>query len=272
MYRATTPTPGSACPSSPQDSLFKFRLYFHELTDEYRSKNGQPWVWYSFDKPDERAMFPDGLPRDLRTIYGQLLYNSYRWPDLYNLLRECHPVWRTSQDGESELNLYMASHVLNHAQAISAKYEDTVEMLMHQAGVKHWRMNHKPNSRTVPGLSPMRKRSVDYYGLKRFRKNATVSAWFSTRKLKMVEVFDNRCYHVENLFCRIEQNEYPMPLTTGGVIKTTTPPLVASVPVTPPAQPTWQQPMPDVNTPPVSNVGRINKGTSIGSIIAHYPK
>ncbi|UHG90088.1 hypothetical protein [Spirosoma oryzicola] len=266
MQRANSPTPGSACKSDPQQSLFKFFLYFHETTDEYRSKGGKPWVWYSFDKPEERAMFPDGLPRDLRTIFGDLLYKSYRWPDLYAFLRDCHPVWQTGTDGSSLLNLYMSEKAGAQLQEIAAKYEETITYLMQQVNVPLWRINYKANTRTVPGFSPMRKRTTDYYGIKCFKKNAAVSAWFSTRKLKMVKVFDNRCYHVDNHFTDIGPEEYPMPLT--GTIPPITPTLAAPALSNLPPQPTWPQ-IPPVTT---STAGRINKPVSVGSILSHFPK
>lgn len=201
----------SALKPNPEQSLFKFRLYFHESTDEYRAKNGQPWVWYSYDLEEEREMFPPGLTPDLRYIHTELLKRAYKWTDLYDFLKECYPTYQLRAEADPILNIYMPKHVLPLLNDISARYGATLGALMHQLGVTNWQVNHAPKSRTIPGFSPIKLPNTEFYGPDYFQRNPQVSYWFATRKLKMVKVFDNRCYHPNNRIGDIEQEEYPAP-------------------------------------------------------------
>jgi hypothetical protein len=190
-------------------------------------------------------MFAPGLAADLRNLYTDLLRRAYRWPDLYNFLRECYPVWHPKDNSDHLLTIYLPKHQLPNLNDISVRYAETLTVLMSQIGVKSWNVQHAEKSRTTPGLSPAKLLNTDFYGIKAFEQNPQVSFWFSTRKLKMVKIYDHRCYHTDNLYGTIGQDEYPAPT---GVLSP--PPRTLK-----PGQHT--------------NNGRINDTVSVGSMLAN---
>ncbi|WP_288425895.1 hypothetical protein [uncultured Spirosoma sp.] len=233
----------SAHKPDEHQSLFKFMMYFNEHTEEYRRKAGRPWVWYSFDMPDERDMFAPGLAPDLRTLYTDLLRRAQPWPDLYQFLRECYPVWTPAAGDDHNLDIYMPKHVVGNLADISTRYAETVEFLMRQVGVTNYRVG-SGKSRTVPGFSPSKLPNQEFFGIRAFEQNPQVSFWFTTRALKMVKIYDHRCYHAENLYGTIGQDEYPAP---AGVLS----------------------PPPRTLRPGQHSNGRFNQPASVGSILGH---
>lgn len=201
----------SALKPDLEQSLFKFRLFFHENTDEYRAKSGKPWLWYSYDMPEEREMFPPGLAPDLRYLHTELLKRAFKWPDLFDFLKECYPVYQLKADSDPVLNYYLPAHCLSNLNDISTRYVETFNALLEQLGVTTWHINHAKKSRTLPGFSPIKLPSHEFYGTSYFERNPQISYWFSTKKLKLVEVYDNRCYSPNNKIGTIGQDEYPEP-------------------------------------------------------------
>ncbi|UHG93407.1 hypothetical protein [Spirosoma oryzicola] len=274
MQRAKHPSTG--CPSDPQQSLFKFHLHFHPHTQEYLSKpNGKPWVWYSFDKADERAMFPRGLDHELRGLYSNLLFDAYRWAELHNFLKECHPVWVNQPDQAPKLTFYMPRHMISTARDIGARYTETIDLLTDNLGIKSWNMDYLEQGRTVPGHSPLKKK-IQYYGLDYFKRNPTIRKWFLEGKLHQVEVYDNRCYHIDNHYDTIPPEVFLAP--TPATVQPQRKPFTSTPPAAPAPEQAWNG-IPSSTAPPIndrpcqpSTNGRMNKAVSVGSILAHFPK
>lgn len=202
----------SALTPCDQQSLFKFHLRFHEQTEEYARKGGKPWVWYSFDMPDEREMFPPGLPTDLRLLYIDLLKRTERYEGLHQFLADCYPVWHERAGTDPKLQFYMAKGLLAQASAIDAQYREPLNAILYQLGIPDWGMQYLEKSRTTPGLCPGKLPNHDFYGIKAFEQNKQIATWFSTRKLRLVEIFDHRCYHKGNKLGTTDQGEYPEPV------------------------------------------------------------
>jgi hypothetical protein len=203
----------SALKPNPEQSLFKFRLYFHESTDEYRAKNGQPWVWYSYDLEEEREMFPPGLTPDLRYIHTELLKRAYKWPDLFNFFKECYPAHQLRVNADPKLIYYIPKHLFPQTNDISTRYGTTVHALLKQLGVdeQDWTTVFATKGNIIPGFSPIKLPNTEFYGPDYFQRNPQVSYWLTARKLKMVKVYDNRCYHANNEIGYIGQDEFPEP-------------------------------------------------------------
>ncbi|WP_460957837.1 hypothetical protein [Spirosoma litoris] len=234
----------SALKPDLEQSLFKFRLFFHESTDEYKAKNGKPWLWYSYDMPEERDMFPPGLAPDLRYLHTELLKRAYKWPDLFNFLKECYPVYHLNANTDPTLKYYLPKHQIPFLNDISTRYAETLEALLAQLGVIDWQIRHATQSRTLPGFSPIKLPNYEFYGTSYFERNPQISYWFSTRKLKLVEVFDNRCYSPQNRVGTIGQDEFPEPK---GVLS----------------------PPPRIVRPGQASNGRTNQPITVGSILSH---
>lgn len=236
------PSRKSALKPCPQQSLFKFMLHFHEHTEEYTRKGGNPWIWYSFDMPDERDMFAPGLPPDLRKLHTELLRRTFRYQSLHAFLSECYPVWRERREADPILTLYLPKHLLPQVAAISTEYSEPLHAILYQLGIIDWNVHYADNSRTIPGLSPAKLPNHDFYGVKCFEQNPQISYWFSAKMLKVARVFDHRCYHSNNLIGTIGQDEYPAPT---GVL----------------------MPPPRVLSPGQHTNGRLNQPVPVGSLL-----
>ena len=212
MQREKTRT--SALKPSDSQSLFKFRLEFHPATEEYARKGGKPWIWYSFDKPDERELFPPALDNRLREQWQLVLQRIFKYPDLYDFLKDCYPTHRIEhpncETGDALTTIWMPNRVVNMAQLVGDKYGAVLEDVMTLVGLPNWKANHS-NQRKVD-FTPRMVTNRDFYGITAFERNPQVAYWFAARKLRLVTVYDNRCYHADNKMGIIDASQYPEPV------------------------------------------------------------
>ncbi|MEZ0484329.1 hypothetical protein [Fibrella aquatica] len=205
----------SALKPSDNQSLFKFRLEFHPSTEEYTRKGGKPWIWYSYDKPDERDLFPPALAGRMRDQWQMVLQRTFRYPDLYDLLKDCYPVQKVDAAGEEACDamttVWMPLAKVHHADALSLKYDKVIGDILTLVGWNNFQFNHSNKLRMQPGFSPRLITNRDFYGIQAFEQNAQIAYWFATRKLRLVTVYDNRCYHADNKIGTIGPDQYPEP-------------------------------------------------------------
>lgn len=251
MQREKTRT--SALKPSDSQSLFKFRLDFHATAEEYSRKNGKPWIWYSFDKPDERDLFPPALDDRLRQQWQQVLQRCFKYPDLYDFLKDCYPAQKPDVAGEYATDLmtslWMPARVVDRVLMLADKYNDILNDVMTLVGLPTWQPRYSNQVKIPIGFSPRLVTNRDFYGITAFEQNPQIAYWFSTKKLRLVTVYDNRCYHADNKMGIITPDQYPAPT---GVIA-------------PP--PRLKTHTPGATAAPAADDGRSRQTTVVGSIL-----
>ncbi len=205
----------SALKPSDSQSLFKFRLDFHAATEEFTRKAGKPWIWYSFDKPDERDLFPPALAGRMREQWQMVLQRTFKYPDLYDLLKDCYPVQKVDPSTEATTAtttiIWMPLDKVNQSHVLSHKYDTVVTDVLSLVGWENIQFNHSNKLKMQPGFSPRLITSHEFYGIQAFEQNPQIAYWFATKKLRLVTVYDNRCYHADNKMGIITPAQYPAP-------------------------------------------------------------
>ncbi|MDR6194751.1 hypothetical protein [Siphonobacter sp. SORGH_AS_0500] len=182
----------SAVKSHPEQSLFKFSLSFHPTSQEALRKQGKPWIWYSFDLPEERALFLPALPQTLRSQWLDFLSRLFKYEDLYLFFRDCYP-----QEEDQRLIIYFATVRAPEIRSLSVSYGEYVSRCLAQMGFSDFTLRHQIDPVQIPGKCPSRLER-DFYGIRAFETNPKVVQWLSSQTLLSVKIYDNRCYHPEN--------------------------------------------------------------------------
>jgi hypothetical protein len=205
-------TKGRALPPDPNRSLFKFKLTWLPDADGNQKKSE---TWYSYDYLIERESFPEGIQKDLRMQWKQLLANIWKHEELYEFVK-----WLRPHNKDDTLLLYMPNwpEIYESVKMIETKYGwGVLENYVHMVGFNDFALQSVDRSHPrQAGTSPGRVDFKQYYGFKYVHRNDFIVTNLAMGKLIKVDVYDNLMYHSENhlhtLFGRIPAANEPQPM------------------------------------------------------------
>ncbi|MCE7061230.1 hypothetical protein [Dyadobacter sp. CY343] len=210
-------TKGRALPPDPNRSLFKFKLTWLPEPNGYQKKTE---TWYSYDYGIERETFPEGLDKNLRAQWKQLLALCWKHEELYEFVK-----WLRPHNKDDDLLLYMPNWPeINEAlQMVESKYGwGLFEAYTHTCGFNDFSFLSVERSHPrQAGNSPGRVDFRQFYGFKYVHRNDFIVTNLAMGKLVKVDIYDNLMYHSENhlhtLFGRIQTVAEPetMPIRGG---------------------------------------------------------
>jgi hypothetical protein len=188
------PLKARALPPDPNRSLFKFKLSW---MDPQVCGQIQIQTWYSYDYNTEREAFPQGLDKELRGQWKQLLGLCYKHSELYDFVKWLRPY----KQGE-HLDLYLPNWP--ELSAMISRLESScgwqlLEAYGHSCGFES--LGFQTVSRSYPrqpGHSPGRMDFRQFYGFGYFQRNNFIVSSLASGKLLKVDIYDNLMYHSEN--------------------------------------------------------------------------
>jgi len=200
---------GRAQMPDPNRSLFKFKLVW---AFDAKGIQPKPQTWYSFDYSGERGLFAEGLDKELRFIWKELLSLCWKNQPLYEGIK-----WLRPHRCGPLLELYLPAGPAAAGQIAQLERSQgwrELEGHVSQLGFEDFAF------RTVcqthprqPGNSPGRVNFREFYGFKYLHRNDFIVSSLSQGRLLKVDVYDNIMYHNENhlhtLFGRIQGSESP---------------------------------------------------------------
>jgi len=213
-------TKGRALPPDPNRSLFKFKLTWLPEPDGSQKKSE---TWYSYDYGMEREMFPEGIDKELRMQWKQLLAALWKHDELYEYIK-----WLRPHNKDDNLMLYVPNwpDLSENLPHIEAKYgRGLIENYVHLVGFNDFSLVTVSRTHpTQPGNSPGRVDFRQFYGFKYLHRNDYIVKNLAAGKLVKVDVYDNLMYHSENhlhtLFGRMQTIVEPAaPPIRGGIPK-----------------------------------------------------
>ncbi|TKT85747.1 hypothetical protein [Dyadobacter frigoris] len=188
------PLKARALPPDPNKSLFKFKLSWidPELLGQIKIQ-----TWYSYDFNTEREAFPQGLDKELRTKWKQLLALCYKHPELYDFVKWLRPY---TQDQNLDLYLPNWPELTAMIPLIENKYGwQLLENYGQSCGFEH--LSFQSVSRSYPrqpGHSPGRVDFRQFYGFGYFQRNNFIVSSMASGRLIKVDIYDNLMYHSDN--------------------------------------------------------------------------
>lgn len=209
-------TKGRALQPDPNKSLFKFKLTWLPEPNGFQKKSE---TWYSYDYMIEREAFPEGIGKDLRMQWKQLLALCWKHEELYEYVK-----WLRPHNSNDILHLYMPNwpELNENVAHIEAKYGwGLFENYVHTCGFNDFSFLSVDRSHPrQAGNSPGRVDFKQYYGFKYVHRNDFIVTNLAQGKLIKVDVYDNLMYHSENhlhtLFGRIPTAIEPSPIPMRG--------------------------------------------------------
>ena len=187
-------TKGRALPADPNKSLFKFKLSWSPQPDGSLPKTQ---TWYSYDYSSEREIFPEGIGKDLRLQWKQLLSLCWKHQELYELIKWSRPY---SQDNHLYLFMPNWPELTANIALIEEKYsKQLLEGYIKSCDFDDFSFEPVKRSHPrQPGQSPGRSDFRQFYGFKYLQRNDFIITNLATGRLLKVDTYDNLMYHSKN--------------------------------------------------------------------------